>query len=276
MNNETEAAAGWVEMIVEVARPWLLNVVLAVAILIAGWIIAGIGRAIVRKIMRRAEADEGLIKFVGSLVYYMILAFVLIAALAKFGIETASFVAILGAAGFAVGFALQGSLANFASGVLLLVFRPFRTGDYISAGGVAGTVKEIGIFATTLATPDNVKIIVPNGKVYGDTIENYSAYDQRRVDWLIGIGYGSSIEKAKEILERILTADARVLKDPASMIAVSELADSSVNLVMRAWVEKADYWNVKFDITRKVKEEFDAAGIDIPFPQQVVHHVNQP
>ncbi len=264
------------QTIMEIITEWGVSILGAIGILIVGRIVAGIGRGAVRRVMKKAHSDESLIKFVGNLIYYLIVIFAVIAALAKFGVQTASFVAVLGAAGFAVGFALQGSLSNFASGVMILVFRPFKVGDYVSAAGVAGSVKEIGLFATTLATPDNIKIIVPNGKIYGDTIQNYSAYDIRRVDWLIGIGYGSTIEKAKQILEQILEGDGRVLQNPASMIAVSELADSSVNLVMRAWAKKEDYWDVKFDLTRKVKEEFDKNDIEIPFPQQVVHHMNPP
>lgn len=264
------------ETVMELVTRYGLSVIGAVLILIVGRIAAGIGRRILGRVMTRSGSDPSLVNFVGSIVYYAIIAFALVAALAKFGIQTASFVAVLGAAGFAVGFALQGSLSNFASGVMLLVFRPFAVGDFIDAAGIAGTVKEIGIFSTILSTPDNVKILVPNGKLYGDIIKNFTAYDTRRVDWLIGIGYGSSIEKSKEILGSILAAEGRVLKDPESMIAVSELADSSVNLVMRAWVKKEDYWDVKFDLTREVKEEFDKNGIDIPYPQQVVHHVNAP
>ncbi len=264
------------ETVMELVTRWGVSVIGAVLILIVGRIAAGTGRKIVGRMMAKSVPDPSLIKFVGSIVYYAIIAFALVAALARFGIQTASFVAVLGAAGFAVGFALQGSLSNFASGVMLLVFRPFAVGDFIDAAGIAGTVSEIGVFTTILSTPDNVKILVPNGKLYGDIIKNFTAFDTRRVDWLIGIGYDSSIEKAKEVLVSILAAEGRVLKDPEPMIAVSELADSSVNLVMRAWVKKEDYWGVKFDLTRTVKEEFDKNGIDIPFPQQVVHHANAP
>ncbi|MBN1824694.1 MAG: mechanosensitive ion channel [Candidatus Eisenbacteria bacterium] len=258
---------------VDMITTWGVDILGAIGILILGRIAAGIIRGAVRKVMRKGNGDPGLVKFVGNIVYYLILVFAIVAALAEFGIQTTSFVAILGAAGFAIGFALQGSLSNFASGVMILVFRPFRVDDYISAAGVSGSVKEIGLFATTLATPDNVKILVPNSKVYGDTIQNYSAYDTRRVDWSIGIGYGSSIAKGKEIVLGVLKGDSRVLADPAPMTAVSELADSSVNLVARAWVNKADYWDVKFDLTRKIKEELDAGGVEIPFPQRTIHMI---
>ncbi len=220
---------------------------------------------------RKGKADPAIVTFTGSLIYILVLTFAILAALAKFGIQTASFVAILGAAGFAVGFALQGSLSNFASGVLILAFRPFRVGDFIDAAGVMGTVKDIHLFTTILATPDNVQIIVPNSKLYGDIIKNFSANETRRVDLVIGIGYGSSIQQAYEIIEGILKQDERVLSDPAPQIAVSELADSSVNFVVRPWVKAADYWGVKFDVTRKIKETFDEKGIEIPFPQTTVH-----
>jgi small conductance mechanosensitive channel len=223
------------------------------------------------KLLKKTKTDESIISFVQRLVYVLIMVFAVIAALSKFGVETASFVAILGAAGFAVGFALQGSLGNFAAGVLVLVFHPYRVGDFIDAAGVAGTVKDIRLFNTVLATPDNVKVIVPNGKIYGDVIKNYAGYDIRRVDCVFGIGYTSSIQKAYDIISGILKEDSRILDDPEPQIAVSELADSSVNFVVRPWVKKEDYWNVKFDITRKVKEKFDAAGIEIPFPQTTVH-----
>jgi len=261
---------GFIQKAMDVITTWGVSIIGAIVILIIGRIVAGIFRGVVKKVMRKGDSDPGLTNFIGNIVYYLIFIFAIIAALAKFGIQTASFVAILGAAGFAIGFALQGSLSNFASGVMILVFRPFRIGDYISAAGVAGTVKEIGLFASILATPDNVKILVPNSKVYGDTIQNYSAYDTRRVDWAVGIGYGSSIEKGASTVLGVLRGDSRVLADPAPMVAVSELADSSVNLVVRGWVNKADYWDVKFDLTRKIKEELDAAGVEIPFPQTVV------
>lgn len=262
------------EQLADLGIRYGIQVIGAIAILIIGRIVAGIARKVVRRVMTSAGADPSLIGFVGRLSFILILVFSVVAALAKFGIETASFVAILGAASFAIGFALQGSLSNFAAGVLILVFRPFRVGDYIDGAGVAGTVKEIMLFSTILATPDNVKILVPNGKMYGDTIKNFSAYDRRRVDLLIGIGYDSSIGAAMETLTALIKADKRILKDPESQIAVAELADSSVNLVIRIWVEKADYWGVKFDLTRAIKETFDEKGIEIPYPQQVVHMHN--
>ena len=251
-----------------------LQIIGAIIILIVGRIVAGIGRRIVVKILEKAKTDSAIISFVGSMVFFLVLTFAILAALAKFGIQTASFVAILGAAGFAIGFALQGSLANFAAGVLILVLRPFRVGDLIEGAGQFGTVKDIQLFTTILATPDNIKVMVPNGKLFGDIIRNISGYDTRRVDLVIGIGYTSDIQKAHDVMMNVIKEDSRVLTDPATQIAVSELGDSSVNFVVRPWVKKEDYWGVKFDLTRKIKEAFDENGIEIPFPQRVIHTVS--
>ena len=250
-----------------------INVIGAIVILILGRIAAGIGRNVVGRLLEKAKADPAIISFVRTLAYTLILIFAVLAAMAKFGIQTASFVAILSAAGFAVGFALQGSLANFAAGVLILALRPFKTGDYIMGAGEAGTVKEIGLFTTELSTPDNVKILVPNGKLFGDVIKNWSVYDTRRVDLVIGIGYSSDIQKAWDVMMKLTKEDSRILSTPEPQIAVAELADSSVNFVVRPWVKKEDYWGVKFDLTRKIKESFDANDIEIPFPQQTVHMI---
>lgn len=264
-----------IDQLVAFGTQYGLKIVGAVIILLVGRIVAGVARKIIRRILEKAKTDPAVISFAASLTYILIITFAVLAALAKFGIQTASFVAVLGAAGFAVGFALQGSLANFAAGVLILVFRPFRVEDFIEAAGIMGAVKEIHLFTTVLATPDNVRIIVPNGKLYGDIIKNYTANDTRRVDLVFGIGYGSSIPKAFEVISGVLKEDQRVLSDPAPTIAVAELADSSVNFVVRPWVKKEDYWNVRFDITRKVKEAFDANDIEIPFPQRAVHMMSQ-
>jgi small conductance mechanosensitive channel len=263
------------EQVYAFAVQYGLKIVGAIIILIVGRIVASLARRGVRKLLERSNTDPAVVSFVASFTYILILTFVVIVVLGQFGVQTASMVAVLGAAGFAVGFALQGSLGNFASGVMILVFRPFKVGDFISAAGVMGTVKEIKIFNTILATPDNIKVIVPNGKVYGDIIKNITGYDIRRVDLTMGIGYTSSIQNAYDIMARILKEDPRVLDDPATTIAVSELADSSVNFVVRPWVKKEDYWDVYFDVTRKFKEEFDAAGIEIPFPQRTVHMVQE-
>lgn len=248
-----------------------IKIVGAILILIVGRIIAGLARKGVKKGLSKGDVDVALVNFFGHLVYVAIIAFAVLAALAKFGVQTASFVAVMGAAGFAVGFALQGSLGNFAAGVMLLAFRPFKVGDFVDAGGTAGTVKEIQLFTTILATPDNVKVIVPNGAVFGSTIKNFAGYDTRRVDLVIGIGYDSSIQKAKEIMEGLIQKDERTLDDPPMQIAVAELADSSVNFVVRMWVKKEDYWGVKFDMTHAIKDAFDENGIEIPFPQRVIH-----
>lgn len=251
-----------------------IRVVGAILILIIGRIVAGVMRKGVMRGFGSAKVDQTLAMFFGRLVYILVMVFAVLAALSKFGVQTASFVAVLGAAGFAIGFAMQGSLSNFAAGVMLLVFRPFKVGDYVEAGGAAGSVKEIALFTTTLATPDNVMIIVGNSGIFGGVIKNYSAYDTRRCDLAIGIGYTSDIQKAIEIMDGLIKADNRVLGDPAHQIAVSELADSSVNFVVRMWCNKADYWGLKFDMTRAVKEAFDANDIEIPFPQRTVHMVN--
>ena len=260
-----------VDQLVVFVTTYGLKAMGAIAILILGRIAAGIGRKIARRVLERARTEPSVISFVGSMTYILILTFAVLAALAKFGIQTASFVAVLGAAGFAVGFALQGSLANFAAGVLILVLRPYKVGDFIEAAGVAGNVADIQLFTTVLATPDNVKIMVPNGKIFGDVIKNITGYDTRRVDLVIGIGYSSDIQKAEEVMMNVIKGDPRILSDPAPQIAVCELADSSVNFVVRPWVKATDYWNVRFDVTRKIKEALDENHIEIPFPQRVVH-----
>ena len=264
-----------VEQLVLFVTTYGLKIIGAVIILILGRIGAGIARSVVKKALETAKTDAAIVSFTGSMVYCLVLTFAVLAALAKFGVQTASFVAILGAAGFAIGFALQGSLANFAAGVLILVLRPFKTGDIIQGAGELGKVMDIQLFTTVLASPDNVKIMVPNGKLFGDIIRNISGYDTRRIDLVVGIGYTSNIQKAYDVMHNIMKEDARVLTDPEPQIAVSELADSSVNFVARPWVKTDDYWSVKFDLTRKIKEEFDENGIEIPFPQRVVHMMGE-
>jgi small conductance mechanosensitive channel len=248
-----------------------IQVLGAIAILIVGRFLAGAMRKGVKKVMLSRDVDPSLTGFIGSLIYFAIMAFTVIAVIGRFGVQTASFVAILGAAGFAVGMAMQGTLGNFSSGVMLLLFRPFTAGDVIEAAGVKGKVMEIAIFSTTICTPDNIKIIVPNGALFGDTIKNFNGYETRRVDMVMGIGYGSDIDKAIQILTDLAKNDSRVLDDPETAIAVSELADSSVNIIFRPWVNSGDYWGVYCDMQKATKEQFDANGIDIPFPQTVVH-----
>jgi len=260
-----------IEKLTLFATEYGLKMIGAILILIIGRIVAGILRRVARKLLRRTNTDESIVSFVGSLVYALVIVFVIIAVLGKFGVETASLVAVLGAATFAIGFALQGSLSNFAAGVMILVFRPYKIDDYIDAGGVAGSVKEIKLFTSVLATPDNVKIIVPNSKIFGDVIKNFSAYDTRRVSVDVGISYDAPIQKAFDVIMNLVRSDSRVLAEPAAMVAVTTLADSSVNLVIRVWVKREDYWGVQFDLNRQVKEALDENGIEIPFPQRVVH-----
>jgi small conductance mechanosensitive channel len=248
-----------------------LKVLGAIAILIIGRMIAAGVRRGIKKMMLARGADPSLTGFISSLAYFGLLAFTVIATVGQFGVQTASFVAILGAAGFAVGMALQGTLANFASGVMLLIFRPFTAGNVIEAAGVRGKVVDIAIFSTTLNTPDNVRITVPNGQLYGGIIKNYNVLETRRVDMVMGISYDADIDQAMGILSDLCAKDSRILKDPAPDIAVTELADSSVNIIVRPWVNPDDYWGVYFDMHKNVKQAFDAAGIEIPFPQTVVH-----
>lgn len=247
------------------------GVLMAAATLFFGWIISRFITGLVRRGMGRAKVDPTLTGFAAHMLYFALMTLVIITALGKLGVPTASFVAVIGAAGLAVGFALQGSLANFAAGVMLIVFRPFKVGDYVEGGGVAGTVEEIQIFATRFKTPDNKLIIVPNSSITGGQITNYSANPMRRVDLVFGIGYGDDIRKAKSVLEQLLAKDERVLKEPAPTIGVLELGDSSVNLACRPWVNTSNYWGFYFDFHQAVKEGFDAQGISIPFPQRDVH-----
>jgi len=248
-----------------------IQLALALAIFIVGKWVAKRIASLVQKILAKNNVDSAIQHFVGSLVSWGLLAFVLIASLGQLGIQTASFVAILGAAGLAVGLALQGSLANFAAGVLILIFRPFKVGDFIEAAGVSGVVQKIEIFNTELHSPDNKKVIVPNGGVIGGNITNYSANDTRRVDMVFGIGYSDDIDAVKGVLRSVMADEPSVLQDPAPTVAVVELADSSVNLVCRPWVKTADYWDVYFNVTEAVKKALDAKGISIPFPQRDLH-----
>ena len=247
------------------------NVLGALLILIIGRIVTGIIVGALERIMNRSTVDGTLTRFVTGLSKALLMTFVILAALERLGVETTSFIAILGAAGLAVGFALQGSLSNFAAGVMLIVFRPFKAGDYVEAGGESGSVEEVGIFTTVLRTPDNKKVIVPNGQITSGAITNYSAHDTRRIDMVFGIGYDDDMRKARQIMLDIINGDERVLKDPEPQIAVSELGDSSVNFVVRPWVATSDYWAVRFDLIERIKAAFDEQGISIPFPQRDVH-----
>jgi small conductance mechanosensitive channel len=259
------------QKIIEIGTVYGTKIVGAILILVLGRIVIGFIVRALKRLMERSSTDQTLAKFLLTLTKIGLLTFIIIAAISTLGVQTASFIAVIGAAGLAVGFALQGSLANFASGVMLIIFRPFKVGDYVEAGGSAGTVEEVHIFNTILKSPDNRKIIIPNSHVTGGGITNYSAKETRRVDMVFGIGYDDDIRKAKAALEEIVNDDPRILKDPPPTIALSELGDSSVNFVVRPWVKTPDYWTVYFDIHEKVKLTFDQKGISIPFPQSDVH-----
>lgn len=259
------------ETLTVAASSYGLRVVGALVVLVIGWTVAKIVRGSVRRGLTRTGMDATLVPFLAKLAYYLLLTFVILAVLRLFGVETTSFIAVLGAASLAIGLAMQGTLSNFAAGVMLLIFRPFKVGDFIDAGGTAGSVIEIGVFATTLHSPDNVRIVVPNSAVSSQTIKNFSANDTRRVDLVVGIDYSDDIGKAIQTITSVMGQDARVLAEPAPLVAVSELGDSSVNLVVRPWCKKEDYWGLRFELTRAFKEQLEAAGCSIPFPQTDVH-----
>lgn len=262
----------YVEQGTKMAIEYAPNLALAIVTLVIGiWVINAVVKFL-KKTMTKREADPSLIPFLGSLANVILKAMLFISVASMVGIQTTSFVAILGAMGLAVGLALQGSLGNFAGGVLILMFKPFKVGDVIDAQGFLGSVTGIQIFNTILHTPDNKKIIIPNGAISSGPITNYSAEDKRRVDLLFGIGYGDDIKKAKDILSKIIAEDSRIINEPAEpFIAVKELGDSSVNIVVRAWANASDYWGIYFDMQEKVKLTFDKEGISIPFPQRDIH-----
>jgi small conductance mechanosensitive channel len=247
------------------------NLIIAILIYYVGRFVIRLVVGGLHKVMQKQEVDKTLETFVCNLVRTALLIVVIIAAIGALGIQTTSFIAIFGAAGLAVGLALQGSLSNFAAGVLIVLFRPYRVGDYVEAAGVAGTVLQVQILTTVLKTPDNKQIIVPNSQIMDSIITNYSANDTRRVDLVFGVSYDDDLDKVRSILEELIAADDRILDEPAHLIAVSELADSSVNFYVRPWVNTSDYWAVYFDLTEAVKKRFDQEGISIPFPQRDVH-----
>jgi small conductance mechanosensitive channel len=259
------------EMIGTLVIPWAIKIIIALAIFVIGKMIAKAIVGFVKKLMTKSGQDEMLIKFLGGIMYGILMVAVVLAAIDQLGVNVTSLLAILGAAGLAVGLALKDSLSNFASGVMIIIFRPFKIGDFITAGGVSGVVDEIGLFCTLLHTGDNQRIIIPNSGIFGNTIVNASALSTRRIDLMIGIGYEDNMGKAKEIILDVIGKDSRVLTDPAPVVAVAELADSSVNLVVRPWVNSADYWAVRWDLTENIKNSLDEAGISIPYPQQDVH-----
>ncbi|CAH1594906.1 small-conductance mechanosensitive channel MscS [Vibrio rotiferianus] len=248
-----------------------VNIISALLILFIGNIIVKAVANSVSKVLEKKKMDKAVVEFVNGLVRYLLFVIVLIAALGRVGVQTASVVAVIGAAGLAVGLALQGSLSNFAAGVLIVAFRPFKSGDYVEIGGVAGSVEAIQIFQTVLKTPDNKMVVVPNSSVIGGAITNYSRHETRRVDLVIGVSYSADLKQTKQVIRDVLEKDERILKDPAIQIGVLALADSSVNFVVRPWCKTADYWDVYFDSTQAIKEALDEAGIEIPFPQMDVH-----
>ena len=251
-----------------------LNIIGALLIFILGKIVAGWAQRLVEKALEKSgRVDKTLQGFLGNLARYVVLGFTVIMVLAQFGIETTSIIAVFGAAGLAIGLALQGTLSNVAAGVMLLIFRPFKAGDYVETAGAAGTVQTLTLFVTELATPDNVQILVPNAQVWGTTVKNYSHHATRRVDFVVGIDYSDNIDQAMTTIQGVIAADERALKDPAPMIVVGNLGESSVDLTIRIWCKAADYWGLKFDLTKAFKEALDTAGISIPFPQRTLHMV---
>ena len=283
MTQEAPAAAASTDMLKDVdvnaVMNWLqtdgvdfgINLLIAIAIFYVGRMVIALVVRAMRIGMEKAEVDKTLIGFVCNLVRMGLLIVVIIAAISKIGIETTSFIAIFGAAGLAVGLALQGSLSNFAAGVLIVLFRPYKEGDFVEAAGISGAVVQVQILTTIMKTGDNKQVIVPNSQIMSSIITNYSANDTRRVDMVVGVSYDDDLDKVRKTLEEIIAADDRVLDDPAVTIAVSELADSSVNFIVRPWVKTSDYWGVKFDLTETIKKRFDSEGISFPYPQQDVH-----
>ena len=264
MDINVDAVWSWVSA-------YSLNIIGAILIFIVGkWVARRISNLLAR-LLGKHDFDPALVSFLANMSYYALIVLVVVAAAGRLGINTASFLTVIGAAGLAIGLALKDSLSNFAAGVMLVLFRPFTIGDVVSTAGITAKVEKITIFNTLFCSPDNQLIIVPNSKIISDIITNINAKDTRRVDLIVGISYSDDMTKTKEILDRLAKEDSRILADPAPTIAVAELADSSVNLVFRPWVKTADYWNVRFDLTEKIKNRLDEAGISIPFPQRDVH-----
>ncbi len=264
MNFNVEAFWNWVSM-------YSLNIIGAILIFLVGkWLARRISN-LLSKLLERNNIDLTLVHFLTNLTYYSLIVLVVVAAAGRLGINTTSFLTIIGAAGLAVGLALKDSLSNFAAGVMLVLFRPFTVGDVVSTAGITAKVEKITIFNTQFCSPDNQLIIVPNNKIISDIITNINAKDTRRIDLTVGISYSDDMAKTKDILERLAKEESRILADPAPTVAVAELADSSVNLVFRPWVKTADYWDVRFGLTERIKNSLDEAGISIPFPQQDVH-----
>ena len=264
MDINIDAIAGWISL-------YAFNVIGALLIFIVGKWLARRIADLLAKLMEKNDVDATLVNFLRNLAYYTMVVLVVVAAVGRLGVNTTSFLTIIGAAGLAVGLALKDSLSNFAAGVMLVLFRPFTIGDVVSTAGITAKVEKITIFNTLFCTPDNQLVIVPNNKIISDIITNINAKDTRRIDLVVGISYTDDMIQTKDILEGLAKADTRILTDPATTIAVAELADSSVNLVFRPWVKTDDYWAVRFDLTENIKNALDEAGISIPFPQQDVH-----
>lgn len=261
----------WAEKLYSALLGWGPKVVAALAILVIGYFVVRIATSLAARGLRTAQMDETLVRFLRSIMYILLMAFVIIAVLGKLGVDTTSLAAIFAAAGLAIGLALQGSLGNFASGVMLIANRPFKVGDLITVAGVTGVVEQINVFATELNTPDNKRLIVPNGEITKGVITNLSGNNRRRLDLVIGISYSDDIETAREILQRVVAAHPKVLAEPAPYIAVHELGDSSVNFLVRPWTLTGDYFKTWGELTTAIKQEFDVVGISIPFPQTDVH-----
>ena len=253
-----------------------LDVVAAIAILLVGlWAAGRVERLIEAALRRSKRIDTMLVSFFASAGRYTVLVLVGVAVLDRFGVETTSLIAVLGAAGLAVGLALQGTLSNVAAGVMLLIFRPFKVGDYVDAGGHSGTIKVLNLFFTEMATPDNVKIVVPNSDIWGASMQNYSVHPERRVDIAVGIGYDADIDKAMAAIHEMVVVDGRFLDEPEAVVFVTGLGDSSVDLVVRAWTATEDYWPARFALIKAIKEKLDAENVSIPFPTRTVHMVQQ-
>lgn len=271
----TEEVSKYSDIAITYASEYSLKVLAALLIFVIGkWVVARLTK-VVKTLMEKAKIDQTLVEFGESLIYFILMLVVVLASLNSLGVNTTSFVAIFGAAGLAIGLALQGSLANIGAAVLIIVFRPFKVGDFIEAGGATGTVEDVNLFSTIIAPLDNRTIIVPNASIIGGNITNYSKKPNRRVDHVFGIGYGDDLKLAKETLLQIMKEDERVLDEPAPFVGVGELGDSSVNFTFRAWVVTADYWDVYFDMLEKVKLSFDEKGISIPYPQMDIHTPSQ-
>lgn len=261
--------------IVLIITQYGLDVIGALVILLIGYIVSKRVPAILIKIMNKRGIDPTVSGFLGSLTRFAILAITLLLVLAQFGVQTASLIAVLGAAGLAIGLALQGTLSNVAGGVMLLIFRPMRVGQYVEVAGHGGTVKSVSLFTTELATPDNIQVIIPNGSVWGSAIRNFSFHPTRRMDLIMGIAYEDDIDKARDIMLKLIEADERSHKDPAPLIEIAELADSSVNFTVRVWCDNANYFPLKFALTKAIKQAFDKEGVSIPYPQRDVHLIKE-